>query len=198
MNSNTQFQKLKPLLKKTVFRASEARELGISPSLINYYIKKGMIDRVDRGVYRSSNQDLDVDFRYEDLVLVSKSIPDGVICLISALTLYELTDEIPRAHWIAVSHSSRAPRRSGARIVRMRNIDLGKTEFTLGSEKVQIFDVERTILDSFRYLGVEIGVKALKAALARSGKEKLDLKKLQKYAKELRVKIAPYIMAVTT
>ncbi|PIK14385.1 type IV toxin-antitoxin system AbiEi family antitoxin domain-containing protein [Halobacteriovorax sp. JY17] len=198
MNNNTQFQKLKPLLKKTVFRASEARELGISPSLINYYIKKGMIERVDRGVYRSSNQDLDVDFRYEDLVLVSKSIPDGVICLISALTLYELTDEIPRAHWIAVSHSSRAPRRSGARIVRMRNIDLGKTELTLGSEKVQIFDVERTILDSFRYLGVEIGVKALKAALARSGKDKLDLKKLQKYAKELRVKIAPYIMAVTT
>tara|TARA_B100001971_G_scaffold213155_1_gene245584 strand:- start:177149 stop:177745 length:597 start_codon:yes stop_codon:yes gene_type:complete len=198
MNTNTQFQKLKPLLKKTVFRASEARELGISPSLINYYIKKGMIERVDRGVYRSSNQDLDVDFRYEDLVLVSKSIPDGVICLISALTLYELTDEIPRAHWIAVSHSSRAPRRSGARIVRMRNIDLGKTEFALGSEKVQIFDVERTILDSFRYLGVEIGVKALKAALARSGKDKLDLKKLQKYAKELRVKIAPYIMAVTT
>lgn len=157
-----------------------------------------MIERVDRGVYRSSDQDLDVDFRYEDLVLVSKSIPDGMICLISALTLYELTDEISRDHWIAVSHSSRAPKRRGARIVRMRNIDLGKTEFVLGSEKVQIFDVERTILDSFRYLGVEIGVKVLKAALARRGKDKLDLKKLQKYAKELRVKIAPYIMAVTT
>ncbi len=198
MSNNNQFHKLKPLLKKTLFRASEARELGISSSLINYYIKKGMIERVDRGVYRCSDQELDVDFRYEDLVLVSKSIPNGVICLISALTLYELTDEIPRAHWIAVSHSSRAPRRSGARIVRMRNIDLGKTELALGSEKVQIFDVERTILDSFRYLGVEIGVKALKAALARSGKDKLDLKKLQKYAKELRVKIAPYIMAVTT
>lgn len=157
-----------------------------------------MIERVDRGVYRGPNQELDVDFRYEGLVLVSKSIPDGIICLVSALTLYELTDEIPRAHWIAVSHSSRAPRRSGARIVRMKNMDLGKTEFTLGSEKVQIFDVERTILDSFRYLGVEIGVKALKAALARKGKDKLDLKRLQKYAKELRVKIAPYIMAVTT
>ncbi len=80
----------------------------------------------------------------------------------------------------------------------MRNMELGKTKVDIGSETVQIFDVERTILDAFRYLGVEIGVKALKAALVKSGKDKLDLKKLQKYAKELRVKIAPYIMAVTT
>lgn len=193
-----QFQKLKPLLKKSLFKASEARELGISPSLINYYIQKGMIERIDRGIYRSADQDLDIDFKYEDLVLISKSIPEGVICLISALTIYELTDEIARAHWIAVPNQTRAPRRSGTRIVRMRNMELGKTKTTIGSVTVQIFDIERTILDSFRYLGVEIGVKALKAALTKSGKDKLDLKKLQKYAKELRVKIAPYIMAVTT
>lgn len=197
MRKSMQFQKLKPLLKKSIFKASEARELGVSSSLINYYIQKGMIERVDRGIYRSVDQDLDVDFKYEDLILTSKSISEGVICLISALTLYELTDEIARAHWIAVSNQTRAPRRSGARIVRMRNMDLGRTKITIGSETVEIFDIERTILDSFRYLGVEIGVKALKAALTKSGKDKLDLKKLQKYAKELRVKIAPYIMAVT-
>jgi predicted transcriptional regulator of viral defense system len=108
MKVNTQFQKLKPLLKKSLFRASDARELGISPSLINYYIKKGVIERIDRGVYRSAGQELDVDFRYEDLVLISKSIPEGVICLISALTIYELTDEIAREHWIAVSNHTRA------------------------------------------------------------------------------------------
>ncbi|MCK5883839.1 MAG: hypothetical protein KAG61_09135, partial [Bacteriovoracaceae bacterium] len=68
----------------------------------------------------------------------------------------------------------------------------------IGSETVKIFDIERTILDSFRYLGVEIGVKALKAALKKNGKDKLELKKLQDYAKKLRVKIAPYIMAVAT
>ena len=141
---------------------------------------------------------LDVDFRYEDLVLISQSIQGGVICLISALTIYELTDEIARAHWIAVSNDSRAPRRKGAKIIRMRNIKLGKTKITVGCETVNIFDIERTIIDSFRYLGVEIGVKALRAALKKSGNDKLDLKKLQAYAKILRIKIAPYIMAVTT
>ena len=192
------YQKLKPLLKKSLFKAGEARKLGISPSLISYYVQKGLIEKIDRGIYRSANQVLDVDFRYEDLVLISQSIQGGVICLISALTIYELTDEIARAHWIAVSNDSRAPRRKGAKIIRMRNIKLGKTKITVGCETVNIFDIERTIIDSFRYLGVEIGVKALRAALKKSGNDKLDLKKLQAYAKILRIKIAPYIMAVTT
>ena len=198
MRTNEQFQRLKPLLRKLLFKASEARKLGVSTSLLSYYVKTGLIERIDRGVYRGMNEELDVDFRYEDLVLVSQSITNGVVCLISALTLYELTDEIARAHWIAVSNDSRAPKRKGARIVRMRNMELGRTTLAVGSEKVQIFNIERTILDSFRYLGVEIGVKALKAALQKSGKDKLDLKKLQNYAKKLRVKIAPYIMAITT
>ena len=196
--SSRLYQKLKPLLKKSFFKAGEARKLGISPSLISYYVQKGLIEKIDRGIYRSANQVLDVDFRYEDLVLISQSIQGGVICLISALTIYELTDEIARAHWIAVSNDSRAPRRKGAKIIRMRNIKLGKTKITVGSETVNIFDIERTIIDSFRYLGVEIGVKALRAALKKSGNDKLDLKKLQAYAKILRIKIAPYIMAVTT
>jgi len=198
MKTISQFNKLKPLLKKSLFKASEARELGVSSSLLSYYVQKGRIERVDRGIYRRVDAPLDVDFRYEDLVLIAKSISDGVVCLISALTLYDLTDEIDRAHWIAVSNDKRAPRRKGRRIIRMRNIELGKTEISIGSEKIKIFNQERTIVDSFRYLGVEIGVKALKAALRKSGKEKLDLKKLQDYAKKLRVKIAPYIMAVIT
>ncbi len=198
MKGNKQFQQLKPLLDKSLFKASEANELGVSSSLLSYYVKTGLIERIDRGIYRGIDRELDVDFRYENLVLISQSIPDGVVCLISALTLYDLTDEIARAHWIAVSNSSRAPRRKGARIIRMRNMELGRTTLAVGSEKVQIFNIERTIVDSFRYLGVEIGVKALRAALSKSGKEKLDLKKLQEYAKKLRVKIVPYIMAVTT
>ena len=113
--SSRHYQKLKPLLKKSFFKAGEARKLGISPSLISYYVQKGLIEKIDRGIYRSANQELDVDFRYEDLVLISQSIQGGVICLVSALTIYELTDEIARAHWIAVSNDSRALRRKGAK-----------------------------------------------------------------------------------
>ena len=198
MKKISKFTKLKKLLKKTIFRASEARQAGVSSSLLSYYVKKGLIERVDRGVYRGIETSLDVDFKWEDFVLVTRSISNGVVCLISALALYELTDEIPREHWIAVSNETRAPRRKGAKIIRMRNIDLGQTEIEIGSEKIKIFNQERTIIDTFRYLGKETAIKALKIALKKSGNEKLDLKKLQDYAKKFRVKIAPYIMAVTT
>jgi hypothetical protein len=61
-----------------------------------------------------------------------------------------------------------------------------------------IFDRERTVVDAFRYLGRETAIKALKAAAQKRGREKIDFEKLRKYARELRVDIEPYILAVTT
>ncbi len=198
MRKIKEFNKLKELLEKPLFSSSDAKRVGVSSSLLSYYVKKGLIERVDRGLYRGKEYPLDVDFRWEDLILAAKSISDGVVCLISALALYGLTEEIPRAHWIAVANTSRAPKRKEVKVIRMRNIHLGRTEIKVGSEKIQIFDRERTIVDTFRYLGKETAIKALKSALAKNGEEKIDLKKLQDYAREFRVKIDPYILAVTT
>lgn len=76
----------------------------------------------------------------------------GIVCLASALALYELTDEMPREHWLAVPNSTTAPKRDHSRIVRMRDIETGKTLYPIGRETVVIFDRERTIIDAFRYL----------------------------------------------
>ncbi len=198
MKKIKEFNKLKELLKKPVFSSSDAKRMGVSSSLLSYYVKKGLIERVDRGLYRGEESSMDVDFRWEDLILTVKSVSDGVVCLISALSLYNLTEEIPRAHWIAVPNASRAPKRKEVKIIRMRNIDLGRTEIKVGSESVQIFDRERTIVDSFRYLGKETAIKALKIALTKNDEEKIDLNKLQDYARKFRVKIDPYILSITT
>ena len=40
-----------------------------------------------------------------------ENIPNGVACLISALDIYDMTNEIPRAHWIAIPHATTAPKR---------------------------------------------------------------------------------------
>ncbi len=192
------FNQLTELLKHPIFSTSEAREAGVSSSLLSYYVRQGLLERVDRGVYRGRDSILDVDFRWEDLILVAKSIPGGVICLISALALYELTDEIPRMHWIAVANTKSAPKRKGTKIVRTRHIELGQTEMQVGSETVKIFDRERTIIDAFRYLGKETAIKALKNAFTTNSGAQMNLHKLQHYAKKLRVNMTPYILAVTT
>ena len=58
-------------------------------------------------------------------------------------------------------NDKRALRRKSAKIIRMRNKKLGRTKINVGSETVNIFNTERTIIDSFRYLGVEIGDKII-------------------------------------
>ena len=78
----------------------------------------------------------------------------------------------------------------------MRNIETGVTSIKIGSEQVAIFDIERTIIDSFRFLSKEIAIKALKEAV-KTG-YKIDLRKIERYSKKLRVNIDPYILAVMT
>lgn len=188
---------LKNLIERAVFSARDARALGISPSRLSYYIKKKIIERVGRGVYRGVDSAVDVDFQWEDLVLIAKSVSSGVVCLISALALYELTDEIPRVHWIAIPHATTTPKRSMTRFVRMRDVSTGKINMKLGGESIAIFNRERTIVDAFRYLTLEIGIKALRSAITQK-KQKLDIRKLQQYAKKFRVNIDPYIITVIT
>ena len=191
-------KKLKKLLKKPLFHTSEARALGIHPGLLNYYIKQGLIEKIGRGVYRNPSIDPDVDFKWEDLFIAIKSIPNGVVCLISALDIYDMTEEIPRAHWIAIPHATTAPKRSNVQFIRTRDIDLGRTEIKIGSEKIPIFNPERTIVDSFRYLSIEVAIKALKAGIEGRSGSKLNLIKLQTYAQKRKVNITPYVLMATT
>lgn len=185
------------LAKKEVFSSAEGREAGIPPRMLAYFCEKGQIEKVLRGIYKIKNLDFDSAFEWEDLAITALSIPNGVICLISALCYYGLTDEIMREFWIAVPHATTSPSRENARIIRMRNISFGKTSVKIGSRKIKIFDRERTIVDAFRYLDKEIALKALQTYL-KSGKEKKpDIDKLLRYAKRLRVDLTPYISAFT-
>lgn len=190
---------LQPLLDKPSFTAAQARKLGVSASLLAYYIKKGMIRRLSRGIYQSIDyQGSPENFRWEDLIEAVNSIPGGVICLISALAIYEITEEMPREHWIGVTHATSIKRDFNIRIVRFRNMTLGRIDYDLGGVKVPLFDRERTIIDTFRLLSQETAIKALKMALSAKATAKLDLKKLQAYAIKLKVNITPYLITVTT
>ena len=197
-DSKTTLEKLEPLLKAPSFTSQEARKLGISSALLSYYVNHGELIRLGHGVYRSINATTIEDFRWEDLVDAVARVKNGVICLISALALYELTDEIPRQHWIAISNTTRHRGDASIKIIRMRNIQLGKTTMRLDSIHLSIFDRERTLVDAFKYLSRETALKALRLAVTKKGADKVSFEKLRKYAKELRIKIEPYLLAVST
>lgn len=180
------------------FTAKEAESLGISRRMISYYLKKGEIERISSGVYCSAHyQSKSADFKWEDMAVAASNVTGGIICLISALVYYELTDEIMREFWIAVDNSNSKAKFPMAKIIRMRNMELGINEFEIAGIKVKIFDIERTIIDSFKFLNFETAMKALKLYMqGASGKP--DLNKMSRYIKELRAsKVRNYIRALT-
>lgn len=187
-------KKLNPLLIATSFTSQQAKELGVGSELLAYYVSIGEITRLGHGVYRGKEAPEILNFRWEDLIFAMQKIKGGVICLISALALYELTEEIPRQHWIAIPNQTSIRTGSDIRIVRMRNMDLGRTEIQIEGITLQIFDRERCIIDSFRFLSKETAIKALKMALSKE----IDVEKMLKYGKILRTNIQPFILTATT
>jgi predicted transcriptional regulator of viral defense system len=195
--AETPLKKLHKLLQRPSFTSSEARALGVSASLLSYYAKKGAIERLGHGVYQGvGTQRHDVPFEWEDLVATVASIPNGKVCLISALALYELTEEIPRQHWIAVPHEQFAPKRPQTKIVRYRDMKLGGAQLKLGKSSIAIFNMERTIIDAFRLLTPEVAIKALKIYLSGQ-RGKPDLAKLNRYSLKLKTPIDKYVLALT-
>ena len=197
MRPKTCLLALAPLLKEPSFTSKDAKAVGVPSAVLSYYVKIGKLKRIRRAVYQAAEYQDSAFSQWTDLAEVVRSISGGVVCLISALALYDLTEEIPRQHWIGIRHGTSVRSNRRIKIVRFRNLDLGKTQIKLGKICIPIFDRERTIVDAFRLLSRETAIKALKAAITKTGKDRLDLIKLEAYAKKLQVDIAPYLMSIT-
>ena len=190
-------EKIKPLLKAPSFSATQARELGVSHSALEWYVKKGVILKIGRGLYANASQELpSVEWKHEELVRLITSIPESVVCLTSALDLFGLTEEFLRTHTLAIPNALYAKKIPMVKFIRLRDMDTGRTTIKLGEFEIPIFDRERTLIDSFRMLSKETAIKALKAAW--KSHQPLDLKKMNLYAQTLRFDITPYLLTVTT
>jgi len=198
MRNKTALRKIDSLLKHPSFNSQDAKTCGVSSATLSHYVKTGELVRLGRGIYRKTGAHIVEDFRWEDLVEAVQKTKDGVICLMSALALYEITEEVPREYWIAIKHSTRHRAGPSTKTVRMRNMELGRTTINMSGVVLAIFDQERTIIDTFKYLSKETAIKALRFGLKKRGPNKIDLQKIQEYAKILRVKIEPYLLAETT
>src|SRR5690606_30424753 len=69
-------------------RMAEALRLGINRKTLYAMRDAGVVEAVSRGVYRLTSLE---PLAHPDLVTVAKRVPQGVLCLISALSFHELT-----------------------------------------------------------------------------------------------------------
>src|SRR3990167_9863315 len=139
MKPKNALEKLRPLLSAPSFTSEEARLHGVSSSTLAYYVKQNELTRIGHGVYRGANAPVADDFRWEDLIEAMQRVKEGVICLTSALSLYHLTEEMPSQHWIAIRNETIHRAMPTTKVIRMRNLILGKTTIKIGDITLPIF-----------------------------------------------------------
>lgn len=179
-------EKLKNKYPQDNFSTKDAGELGITPRMLTYFVKRGEIQRIGRGLYSLAGVDTSgEDWQYYDLALAASSYKDAVICLVSALNYWEITEEFARSFWLAFPNNHPPIRNPMVRMYRPRNLELGIIKIQLSGIEVKITDRERSIIDAFKYLDEESSVTSLRMYLNQE-ESKINVVKLINYAVTLK------------
>jgi predicted transcriptional regulator of viral defense system len=176
---------LKEHFRNKTFTPKEAAAFGVSSRMLTHFLKQGAIYKVARGFYSFKETGTEADWKYYDLVMAAKSYKGSVVCLISALEYWSLTEEFARGYWLAFPNNRPAIKNELIKMYRPRNLELGVIEVKIAGEKVKITDPERSIIDAFKYLDEESSITSLRLYLAQE-ENKIDMKKLIDYAITLR------------
>jgi len=182
-----------------VLRTQEAIKYGIHPRVLYALREAGVLERLSRGVYRLADLP---PLTNQDLVTVSLRVPNGVVCLISALAFHELTTQIPHAVYLALERGSKLPKLEypPLRVYWFTSdaFAAGIQSHKLDGVSVRVYDPEKTIADCFKYrnkLGLDVAIEALR--LWRRQKRR-DIGRLMAYARICHVEhvIRPYVEAL--
>ena len=148
----------------------------------------GYLDRVRHGYYQMAEQNEATEEQ-----MLATLIPQGIVCVESALFYYGYSDFAPRKWSVAVPRTiSRTKLDVDALplqtyFVQQDLYELGKTTGDFHGVTLPVYDRERTICDCFKYrsrLDTELFSKALNAYVNDTQK---NLSNLSIYAKKLRV-----------
>jgi len=149
----------------------------------------GQIIRVKRGLYRLTNIPLISHQGFIDLAYV---VPEGVICLLSALSYYELTTFNSSIISMAICRGSRRPKIEYPPVefyyFSKKQFEAGINKIKIKGHEIRIYNPEKTICDCFRYrnkLGLDIAKEGLSEYLRRKDR---NLEKLLEYAEICRIK----------
>lgn len=167
------------LKKLGIFTLAQAEELGLSQQNISRLVQANELKRVSRGIYAHPNAEIDqyVGFRIACTKFGSNSVVGGL----SALSYYNLVEQVPGQIWIIVPPERHSNEKS-YRLVRTKT-DLKQN--VISKDGFKIVSLERAILEGLK-LSTKIGERiALKAARTALSSNQTTLNKLSKTAKNL-------------
>lgn len=161
---------------------------GINKYEVAAFCKEGLIERIRRGFYQLRQSNTLSEER-----LIRELLPQGIVCVESALFHYGYSDFSPREWSIAVPRTATRAVKNieefpvKAYYIQKDFLDIGKSTSDFNGVILPVYDRERTICDCFKYrtkLDNEIFNKAVNAYAAD---EKKNLANLSGYAKQMKL-----------
>lgn len=152
-----------------LMRAAELRAQGIAPATLSRMTADGLVIRLGRGLYQLADAAIE---EQHTIAEAAKRVPRGVVCLVSALAFYGLTDQLPKRVWLAIGRKDWAPKVDTPPIRVVRFSDVLLTEdvevHRVEGVDVKLFTPIRTVIDLFRreqLVGLPTAIEGLKELL---------------------------------
>lgn len=150
----------------TLLRSRDLTDQGFNRVQLRQAVQAGLLEQAGRGLYRKPGADVTEN---HTLAGVCKQIPNGIVCLISALSFHGLTTQNPHEVWIALGPKAWSPRadRVALRIVRFSGPALheGIETHTVEGVPLRVYSPAKTVADCFKFrnkIGIDIAIEALR------------------------------------
>jgi predicted transcriptional regulator of viral defense system len=183
-----------------VLRPRDLAGQGIPRVYLRRLYAEGVLENPERGLYVLADAEVS---EHQGLLEACKRVPQGVVCLLSALQFHELTTQTPFEVWLAVAPSARRPKvlNPPLRIVRFSGPALTEEieEHTIRGVTVKVYSPAKTVADCFKYrnkIGLDVALEALRDCWR---KRKATMDELYRAAQICRVGriIRPYLESLT-
>jgi len=166
LNESHDDRALRVIQKLGLARPRELETHGITRAQLSRLVRRGLVDRLGRGIYAIAGHEPTAE---HTLAHVAKLVPQGVLCLLTALRFHELTTQSPAEVWLALPEKARIPKLEypRLRIARFSGLALteGIEEHLVEGVPLRVYSPAKTVADCFKYrnkVGVDVAVEALR------------------------------------
>jgi predicted transcriptional regulator of viral defense system len=182
-----------------VVRAADLEARNIPRQRLYQLVRKGEVERQARGIYAASDHPHTTEHA---LVQVAKRVPNGVICLLTALRFHDLTTQLPAEVWVSLPEKARKPRLDYPRLRVARFSGAALTEgietHRIEGVDVRVYSAAKTVADCFKYrhkIGIDVAVEALRDFSRNHRGGATDLARFARICRVTRV-MQPYLDAI--
>ncbi len=197
---NDYTEKVLDLIRRNgVIRPHDLRSLSIPRTYLQRLLRKDAIIRIGRGLYTLPDMQATEHHTFAE---AAKRVPQGVLCLLSALSFHGLTLHVPHEVWMAIDRKAKLPKIDypSLRFVRFSGhaLDQGIEHHDIEGVEARVYSPAKTVADCFKYrnkIGIDVALEALKDCRAQ---HKCSMDEIWHYSRICRVEkvMKPYLEAL--